>query len=75
MHTFTAKNGTLFNSNSDLSGRVVINVPHELDACEVDSDDLLEFVAYHVRQRRIAIIEEQTVDQAFGIAEIGNFPE
>jgi len=61
MHTYKATNGTVFNSNADLSGLVEISggaISTNPSTFGVDGDDLLEFVAEYVRNQAIAEIED-----------------
>jgi hypothetical protein len=42
MHSFTAKNGAVFNFNPDMSGKVTITARNGREIC-VDGADLMEF--------------------------------
>lgn len=72
MHTYEGKNGTLFHANSDLSGEVFITRPKPTsnsvctrllpvitsdDKLEISGADLVAFVVNHIRDRRIAALE------------------
>lgn len=73
MHTFQAKNGTLFHFNSDLSGEVIVTRPKPMsnstcvrllpvitfeDKVEINGDDILSFVADYIRRQRISDLEQ-----------------
>lgn len=45
MHTYITENGTVFNYNSDFSGKAIIaNSSGEIIQIEVPAEDLVEFV-------------------------------
>ena len=66
MHSFTAQNGTVFNFNSDLSGNVIVSMDNQYRV-EVPGDDLLEFVAEVVKDRRISDLDDSLPHEIFGI--------
>jgi hypothetical protein len=66
MHTFNGKSAT-FHHNSDLSGPVVIVIETSATSLEVAGEDLLAFVAEHVRRQRIASLEGSTPEQLLGL--------
>lgn len=57
MHTFT-HGDEVFNSNSDLSGDVVMSHKRHQGEYRVGGAALLAFVAEYVRRRRISALEE-----------------
>lgn len=64
MHTQRV-NDTLFLYNSDLSGVVVIQRGD--DEIEVPSEDLLSFVAEHVRSERMSALEQASFRELLGL--------
>lgn len=64
MHSLKARNGTIFNFNSDFSGDVHITIPQTEPkiSCEfkVNGNDILEFVAYHIQAEQITKIEQKS---------------
>ena len=48
MQSYRAKNGTIFNFNTDFSGNVYIRLNTKGEPFEVDGEDLLEVAAYGV---------------------------
>ena len=78
-HTWKGKNGTVILYNPDLS-HVRINldainnefgIDHVQFTCDVDGQDLLDFVADYVRGVRIARLEEIDTDEVLGISTKG----
>jgi len=67
MHTFEGKKTRIFYS-SDLSGDVIVVVSKETTLeMEVPGQDLLDFVAEHVRQQRITQLEDMTTEALLGL--------
>jgi hypothetical protein len=65
MTSYTGKNGTNFNYNSDFSGNVVI--VRKGKEFIVPGEDILEFVAYaYVMPNRIAKAEQGTWQELLG---------
>ena len=65
MHHFEASEGTMFNYNSDLSGKVEIK--KNGFEIELPGQDILEFVSTFVRNERISKIEELSTYEILGI--------
>lgn len=64
MHTFRS-NETTFHHNNDLSGDVVIE-RHD-KRIMVPAEELVEFVAEHVRRQRIADLERMDFREVLGL--------
>lgn len=66
MHTFKSQ-GIIFRYNQDMSGGVIVEdfAPSKPISVEIPGQALLEFVAEYVRRNRIAVIEQQTVNDLF----------
>lgn len=62
MHTYIAENGTVFNYNSDFSGKTVIADSCErITQIEVPAEDLVEFIfECHTKPKLIEKIENAT---------------
>jgi hypothetical protein len=56
MHAYTAKNGTVFNYNGDMTGDVVVR-GKDGSAIDVPGEDLLDFVGLIIQTRLISRIE------------------
>ena len=66
MHTYVAPGGTVFTSNSDLSGEVRIQNQDKL-ILHVYGPDLLAFVADFVQRARIAALEDAPHHDILGL--------
>ena len=68
MMNFVGENGTIINYNSDLSGQVRIVSAYDTGKeLEVSGEDLLEFVAEYVRNKKIASIEQMDTEELLQI--------
>lgn len=61
-HTYKASNGAYFTYNGDFSGFVTILAPFD-DSISIEMEDLKEFVAMYVRNKRIEALENTSTDQ------------
>jgi len=66
MATFLA-NGAIFHYNSDLSGGVTIIVKGK--DFTVNGEDLLDFIAYFVRNEKVTQLEQADTLTIFGLKE------
>lgn len=70
MHLFRGKSCGI-NHNSDLSGKVIVTVPQEHGfgsvTVEIDGQDLLNFVAEHVRMSKISALETASTAELLGL--------
>lgn len=67
MHTFKGKSCSIFH-NSDLSGNVkIVTGVYGENSLEVLGEDLLDFVANFVRDKRISDLEQASTDDILGI--------
>ena len=76
-HTYEASNGTTFNYNADLSGRVQI-VTSGGDPLRhyIDGADLLEFILEaYVRPFRITQVEQMTTAELLAVMYSGPLPK
>ncbi len=78
MHFFKGSKGTIINYNSDLS-QILVTVdnrdvetsgddvkfqfPEGYQVINIDGDDLLEFMAEHIRRRKIAALDDMTPEE------------
>ena len=67
MHTFKARQGTVFNYNGDMSGGIYIKYKDAESMTLIPASDLLEFVAEHIRSKRIEKIESMTTKEILEI--------
>lgn len=67
MHTFSGPEGTVFHSNSDLSGDVAIHPRDSLGRCDIPGADLIAFVANYVRNESIAWLEQAEDKEVLGL--------
>lgn len=65
MHTLRTET-TIFNYNSDLSGKVHITVDGG-DSLQVSGYDLLRFIANFVQRQRITALEHASIADVLGI--------
>ncbi len=63
MHTFKGNKGTIFNYNSDFSGKIIIKDINNNDA-EIEGSDILEFVALcFVQGKKIERLENANYEE------------
>ena len=58
MHTYISKKGTTFHFNSDYTGEVIIVKDEDTKEIKIPCEDILEFVAEHIRDIKIRLIEQ-----------------
>lgn len=62
MHKYEASNGTLFHYNPDMSGDVYVHyiIDGKENFATLNGDDIFDFIAEVVRERKIERIENMT---------------
>ncbi len=74
-HSWEGSNGTKIIYNPDLSEVIVCNASITTDGagenveCYLNGQDLLEFIADHIRSERISALEDMSTEQILGLEE------